>query len=611
MLIALLSLVLLTLPARAAEFDKYGGYVAIKSQKPSNGYFTVEKIGNRWWFITPAGHAFVALSVSGVSRSPSDGTDRDGKGYKDYVPIKYGEGGGNWARRWEQAAIDRLSSWGFNTIGTFSYGVQDLKRMPFYQTLRLSNYAVIKDGPVGNIWTETGGGAFPDIYHPQFQTFIDQRMQGFAAGKDNPWVLGLFVDQMDELRGFDGSHIHLGWGALVGKRQIKRADKQPVDNYYKSEFIRFLGGRYKGDVAALNAAWGTEYASFDAIQDQGVDEKFGKGNDPQVAGHPKFREDLDAFEQKVAADYTRMIITTVRKHDPNHLILSPNMGFEAKATVVRGFVEGGGFDVYVARWGGESYDMVKRPIVGAKAGYLTADHDSPLRFEGRVTRCEIVDDPKHMKLVKCWTDDMDIWWEHAGNPLRMSFRDVPAPDRQGIDSAALWDAQMLKSGKEQDGTSWFLVRPRSPYRTGTADELVQQIKLALEKGATPRFERFSYGGCKTQNERAEKWRAALHEAVTEKSPSGDYFRIGQNWWKYSDNGWTYWLERYNFGLVTQKDNAYDGKQATRLGADGKAGTWDDEAGDYGDLLTGVTQANKGIYERILKHDGSASSTATR
>jgi hypothetical protein len=135
-LLVLLSLVLLLRPARAAEFDAYGGYVALKSQQPRNGYFTVEKIGNRWWFITPAGHAFVALSVSGVGRSPSDGADRDGKGYKDYVPLKYGKGGGAWVRRWEQATLERLRSWGFNTIGTFSYGVQDRQRLPFYQTLR-------------------------------------------------------------------------------------------------------------------------------------------------------------------------------------------------------------------------------------------------------------------------------------------------------------------------------------------------------------------------------------------------------------------------------------------------------------------------------------------
>jgi len=65
-----------------------------------------------------------------------------------------------------------------------------------------------------------------------------------------------------------------------------------------------------------------------------------------------------------------------------------------------------------------------------------------------------------------------------------------------------------------------------------------------------------------------------------------------------DNGWTYWVEQVNWGLVTLKDNAYDGKEATRVGADGKPGTWDDEHDDYGDCITDVRQANRGVYERL-------------
>ena len=91
----------------------------------------------------------------------------------------------------------------------------------------------------------------------------------------------------------------------------------------------------------------------------------------------------------------------------------------------------------------------------------------------------------------------------------------------------------------------------------------------------------------------------MHGGLLERAANGDYPRVGSNWWKWSDNGWTYGLERYNWGLVTQKDNAYNGQEATVAGADGLQGTFDDEEADYGDLWTGMAQANQSIYGLAL------------
>ena len=82
--------------------------------------------------------------------------------------------------------------------------------------------------------------------------------------------------------------------------------------------------------------------------------------------------------------------------------------------------------------------------------------------------------------------------------------------------------------------------------------------------------------------------------------NGERFLLGAEWWKYMDNGWTYWVEQVNWGLVTLRDNAYDGHEAVRHGADGIPGTWDDEVADYGDCITPVRAANIGIYRQILR-----------
>jgi len=571
----------------------------------TSGFFTVEKLGKRWWFITPEGHGFIVLSVSVIARSPRDGEDRSGKGYRHYVPIKYkrkGDQGAEWIDRWGRGTLARLRSWGFNTIGTFSHGVQKLKLMAYNQTLRLSNYAVIKDGPCGDVWDGVTGGPFPDIYNPKFLPFIDARMKGAAKAKDDPWVLALFPDQMDELRGFRGAHNHLGWAALFGRREIRAGDKRAnrkVKNHFKAEFIKMLNARYADKVEDLNKAWGTQLAGFDDLWDLKPAASFGTAREPSVKDHPKFREDLDAFEEKVGEDYTRAIRTTVRRYDPNHILYSVNMGGKSKPTLVRGFAKGGGYDVYLG-WGEAEYEVLKRPVVGAASGYLTAEPDSPLHFEGDIEKCELVDLGRYKQVIKCWDYDADIWWKQRGNVLRLRFPGVPVP-RKSITSP--WSFQGLATGKDADGKSWFAARSGGGYRAGHPKELVIEINKMLQAGKKPRYERIGFGGrLRTQENRARKWAEGMKVLVEGKTKSGDYFRLGRNWWKLSDNGWTYWLERYNFGLVTLKDNAYDGKEATRLGADGVAGTWDDEAEDYGDLLTGMTKANKGIYRRILEHD---------
>ncbi len=112
-------------------------------------------------------------------------------------------------------------------------------------------------------------------------------------------------------------------------------------------------------------------------------------------------------------------------------------------------------------------------------------------------------------------------------------------------------------------------------------------------------------GYDRQEDRAQAWHDGLYQGLVEQAANGDYFRIGANWWKFSDNGWTFWRERYNFGLVTLRDSAYDGREATTRGADGQLGTPDDEARDYGDLLTGVTRANTELYDTLRQYDARA------
>ena len=54
----------------AAELDQYGGTTAIKGER--TGFFHVEKIDGRYWFITPDGNAFFAVALSHMLSGESD-----------------------------------------------------------------------------------------------------------------------------------------------------------------------------------------------------------------------------------------------------------------------------------------------------------------------------------------------------------------------------------------------------------------------------------------------------------------------------------------------------------------------------------------------------------
>lgn len=47
------------------KFSKYGGFPETKSR--ASGYFRVEKIDGKWWFIDPEGHYFISAGSTGIN----------------------------------------------------------------------------------------------------------------------------------------------------------------------------------------------------------------------------------------------------------------------------------------------------------------------------------------------------------------------------------------------------------------------------------------------------------------------------------------------------------------------------------------------------------------
>ncbi len=103
------------------------------------------------------------------------------------------------------------------------------------------------------------------------------------------------------------------------------------------------------------------------------------------------------------------------------------------------------------------------------------------------------------------------------------------------------------------------------------------------------------GDYASQSLRAAAYAACISEDLGSRGSDGKCPMVGAEWWAWTDSP----SEEMNFGLVTNLDNAYDGvEDVVAAGKDTWGYPTGGEAKDYGDLLTGVTQANASVYDSL-------------
>ncbi len=596
-----------TQPASEPLYDRFGGNTLIKGDK--TGYFHLQKVGKRWMWITPNGNGMVALGVSGVTMEGPDwnGADRDGKSHRDYCLKKYGK-----LENWQKATARRLADWGFNYTGAYSAGSLASMNVPYiWNTQPVTGAVDSRWAVAGNIWCGSGRNyIIPDVYNPAVEKYAAETMEAARQQHKDPLLLCYLVDDPDQLKGLGVGQGHLGLAVLcsameIGPSATARADGKKFPNFAKQAMIDRLKAKYE-TVEKLNDAWGTQFESFDAIKDVRYDRStWGDWGNPQRKDHPAFRADLDAATQEFACRYCSIVRQAVRKSDTSHAIAFSIQEAKALDAAARGFAQAGNFDLYFFGGDGKEYEKLGRPFM--RQLYLHANADSPLRFQGRIDRWVVTADPEGKKpdpqgkFLKCYDDRADLWFKlkFAGASLPVTIKGLPL----GRSVARPGEGQVLYTGKDEDGHSWFTVRPTAAYFTGSLEEWLAAMGQLKSKDMSIAYVRGSarpQWSFATQGQRGQAWADNVKHLVEFTAPGGDYYIVGLEQWRWMDNGWTYWMEQVNFGLVTLKDNAYDGKEATRAGADGSAGAGDDEQDDYGDCIGPIRKANLAVYEEILK-----------
>ncbi len=314
--------------------NRFGGSKTAKAPNTS-GFFRTAKVGNKWWLVDPDGGLFFSAGVTSLHFGHGtivadraklftwlpDNSDPLSQHYRDRVhhtgpainrrtfdfyganlQRKYGPG---YRDAWGASMLQRLPSWGFNTIGCWpDHGL-------FYRNGKVPYTATIDDilGDHGRIEGGLFGDKMHDAFDPAFPKHATESIRGIAAlSKGDPWCVGYFVENELSVGGWgdDDQRDDLAYGTLAA----------PQGSHARAEFVRQLKSKYK-QISKLNSVWGTSFADWTAFDGPVQLER---------PGPAARRADCLAFVKSLMLKYYEVVRDALKKEDPDHLYLGSRHG---------------------------------------------------------------------------------------------------------------------------------------------------------------------------------------------------------------------------------------------------------------------------------------------
>lgn len=242
-----------------SDLDAYGGWLAVSGK--TNGFFHVEQIGNRWWFVTPAGHVFYTLSMADVP----------------------------------EGAHPRLKSWGFNSVDQPPSRPAEGRRMPY--TIGLYFLDQGKNLPIPIKPGNPPWVTFPDVFDPAWVRKCGEYAQTtLAPFATDPWLIGYFIDNEPNFS---------GWYEAV--------TRMPQDAPFRKAFVEVARKYYNDKPDQLAKDW----KAWAVVK---VEDLLRVEGDA-----PALPELAAVWQEAVAEQAFGTVEAAARKAAPNHLNLGTRM----------------------------------------------------------------------------------------------------------------------------------------------------------------------------------------------------------------------------------------------------------------------------------------------
>jgi len=248
------------------------------------GFFRVEQVDDRWHFTDPEGNPFFSTGVCSIRASGYFAPDLNCSPYYDNIMNLYGS-----EEAWANVTHDRLVSWNFNTIGSWSD--QYIIDTGLSYTVML-DLAMDKDDEIA------------DYFSKEWEEKVDQKCQDVVVNLSNdPNLIGYFLD----------NEVHWGVDWKAVKDLFAEYCSLSYNSPGKIALVEFLKERYNGNIIKFNLAWRTLFKNFDEILNVSS-----LGSLPKTL-HSSY--DRRAFTYFAAERFFKVCNETIRKYDKNHLIL--------------------------------------------------------------------------------------------------------------------------------------------------------------------------------------------------------------------------------------------------------------------------------------------------
>ncbi len=199
---------------------------------------------------------------------------------------------GSNTQAWAVATVQRLKSWGFNSLGAWC--ADEIYNEPVYHAR-----CIWLSPPVKN------EDRLIDVFTTNYAAAVEEvAARDITPHKDDLWLTGYFIN--NELPWYG----EFGWPSDQNRSLFDRYFALPKEAPGRQELIRFLHEQYP-EFIALQADWETDAKSWDELESQS-----------QL--HPKniaAKRMKYTWAGRVADRYFSVCVASIKAHDPNHLIL--------------------------------------------------------------------------------------------------------------------------------------------------------------------------------------------------------------------------------------------------------------------------------------------------
>lgn len=330
-----------------APKDKFGGSTAI--QLDATGFFRMEQVDGKWWFITPEGHPFLAFgALHCMPQKMMQPYNREH--WKARLGLKENDSQADLAAAHRKLLKQEFDELGLNWTGIGWYPKPNDDHVNYIYTVRMTPVDYYR-------WPKAKD--FPDVFSSEYERYCDEfarrevlprandsRAIAFALG-DCPVLIDQEARPHEKMINRSASPESPTWPRVL--RNLG------ADAPGKHAYVKTMQSIYSGSIERFNHTYKTIFASWDELiaAENWRPEVQYRSNSREV------RDNLDFLKIVLERRY-KVEVRAVRRFAPNHLICGDKFNQNAPLPIELFSIWDKHFDFMWVQFYGDWYDLEKR-----------------------------------------------------------------------------------------------------------------------------------------------------------------------------------------------------------------------------------------------------------